>query len=173
MLMNLETQSMLEEIQKSFGFVPNALEAMSAEPALLKAYVGIEALLPVCSLTIIEQELVMLTVSVVNNCEYCVAAHSLTSKILSSEQVDSLRIHQVLGDFKLQRLRETTEQIVRQQGHLSEQQLSEFLNAGYSRSQLLAIVLIISFKTIANYSNNINAPELDHVFLSKKWEITS
>ncbi|MBE9033593.1 carboxymuconolactone decarboxylase family protein [aff. Roholtiella sp. LEGE 12411] len=171
--MNLQTQSILEQIQKSFGFVPNALQAMSAEPALLKAYVDTEALLPLCSLNIIEQELVMLTVSVVNECGYCVAAHSLASKILSSEQVDSLRNRQVLSDLKLQTLRETTEQIVLQQGRLSEQQLSKFLNVGYSRSQLLAIVLIVAFKTIANYSNHINAPELDHVFMSKRWEITS
>ncbi|NEO41276.1 MAG: carboxymuconolactone decarboxylase family protein [Moorea sp. SIOASIH] len=171
--MTLEAETILEQIRQSIGIVPNALQAMSEEPSLLKAYTELEALLTHCSLSNVEQELVILTISVANECEYCVAAHSVASKKISADQIHLLRNHQPLSDSKLQVLRETTEGMVHQRGHLSEQEISKFIEAGYTHSQLLAIVLIIAFKILTNYSNHINHPDLDNVFMDQKWQVTA
>jgi len=67
---------LLEAAKKKYNFVPNILAVMASEPPLLEAYMSLSSLFERSSLTPIERQLVLLTVSQANGCQYCMAAHS-------------------------------------------------------------------------------------------------
>jgi AhpD family alkylhydroperoxidase len=66
----------LEAAKERFGFLPNLLGEFAAAPPALEAYVTLNGLLEKTSLSPVEQQLVLLAVSVANGCDYCVAAHT-------------------------------------------------------------------------------------------------
>ncbi|MBU6529307.1 carboxymuconolactone decarboxylase family protein (plasmid) [Methylocystis sp. MJC1] len=63
----------LTTIEKGFGFIPNMLGAMAGAPAVLEAYQTGGALFDKTSLNATERQIVMLTTSAENGCEYCMA----------------------------------------------------------------------------------------------------
>ena len=65
-----------------------------------------------------------------------------------------------LKDSRLESLRKTVDAIVENRGWISEQQVQEFLTNGYTRAQLLDIVVGVSMKTLSNYVNHVSDPPL-------------
>jgi len=60
--------------------------------------------------------------------------------------------------------------MVNKRGLPTEEDVNVFLNAGYTESHVLSIILAISIKTISNYTNHIFHTELDTVFKSREWK---
>ena len=60
----------LEGTKKAFGFIPNLLAAMAEAPALAEAYVKVSKLYDGTSFSPVERQVVLLTVSFENECEY-------------------------------------------------------------------------------------------------------
>jgi AhpD family alkylhydroperoxidase len=76
----------LTTIEKGFGFIPNMLGAMAGAPAVLEAYQTGGALFDKTSFNATERQIVMLTTSAENRCEYCMGAHSALS---ATQKVDA------------------------------------------------------------------------------------
>lgn len=101
------SKPLLEDAQKRLGFVPNLYAGLAESPAALKAYLGLANSFGETQLSVLEQNIVWLTVSVANRCEFCVAAHSFIAKMMAkadSALVSALRDGQDLNDPKLQAL---------------------------------------------------------------------
>ena len=60
----------LEATKKAYGFVPNLLAAMAQAPELIKAYTNISKLYDGTSFSPVEKQVVLLTASFENECEY-------------------------------------------------------------------------------------------------------
>jgi AhpD family alkylhydroperoxidase len=72
----------LQAAQKQYGLVPNMYARMANLPGVLSTYLhGYEAYRKQSGFTPPEQEVVLLTISRENNCEYCVAAHSMVARV--------------------------------------------------------------------------------------------
>lgn len=157
--------------QKAFGFVPNLLAVMSEAPALVKAYTTLARIFDESSLTPSERQTVLLTVSYENNCEYCVAAHSVIAGMqkVPPEVVDAIRRGVAIADPKLEALRRFVAAIVNSRGWPSQQDIEAFVAAGYGRQQILEVVLGIGFKTLSNYTNHISETPLDAAFAPATW----
>jgi alkylhydroperoxidase family enzyme len=52
-------------------------------------------------------------------------------------------------------------QIVDKRGWLSDADVQAFLNQGYSRSQLLDVMVGVSMKTLSNYINHLTGPPIE------------
>lgn len=76
----------------------------------------------------------------------------------------ALRDQAPLGDDKLEVLSDTTLEIVRRRGHLSDEQSKTFFAAGYSQQNLLNIILALSQKVMSNYVNLLADTPLDDAF---------
>lgn len=102
---NSAVKSTLENAKKNLGFVPNMYLNMANAPALLKSYLQTYALFRNESdFTAIEQEVIFLTISRENNCEYCIAAHSVIADNMSRvplEVTDAIRNDGVINDTRL------------------------------------------------------------------------
>lgn len=168
---NLETapdasKEMLASSQKNAGFIPNMHAIMAESPVMLKAYKEIGKIFSESSFTTIEQEVIEMTVNQVNRCTYCVAAHSYFGRLskFPEDILMALIENKPLHDSKLQTLRLFTKAVVEKRGWVSQDEIEIFISAGYSKEQLLELIVGVAHKTISNYLNHITETPIDEQF---------
>lgn len=166
-------RSALEAAQKRLGFVPNMYANMANSPGVLQTYLqGYDLFRQESGFTPPEQEVVFLTISSFNGCSYCVAAHSMIAERMSMVPppvLESLRQGWPMPDRKLQALGAFTRIMLERRGRPTQDQLTEFLAAGYSERQVLEVILAIAVKTLSNYSNHVFGTPVDAAFAGYGW----
>ena len=166
------SRPMLEGAKKAYGAVPNLLGVMAEAPALLEAYITIGQIFEKSSFTPTERQIVLIAVSALNQCEYCVAAHSVIASMqeVPRDVVDAIREGRPIADAKLEALRTFAAAVVAHRGFVADDEVQAFLDAGYSRPQVLEVILGVGMKTLSNYTNHIAGTELDSAFSSRAWK---
>ncbi|TAN56589.1 MAG: carboxymuconolactone decarboxylase family protein [Rhodospirillales bacterium] len=157
--------------QKAFGFLPNLLGVMAEAPSLVKAYAALIGLFEETSLSPAERQTVLLAASYENNCDYCIAAHSVIAGMqkVPADVIDAIRDNRPIPDRKLEALRRFTTAVVSSRGWPSQAETSAFLSAGYEKRQILEVVLGVGFKTLSNYTTHITHTPLDQAFAKAEW----
>lgn len=166
------SKELLRMVESKFGFTPNLTRILAEAPAALEAYLTLGRLLEQSSLTPHEQEVVILTISLENQCEYCIAVHTAVAKIkkLDPRVLEALRAGDVIPDARLQALSRFTAAVVRQRGQVPPGALRAFFLAGFTRQQVLEIVVATSLKVLSNYANLLAETPLDAAFAPHAWE---
>ncbi len=163
-----EAHALLAGAKAKLGFVPNMYGYMANLPPVLATYLtSYDAFRTQTGFTPAEQETVFLTISRVNGCTYCTAAHSMLADKKSGVPADSLaalRAGSDLPDVKLQAVASFTEAMVLSRGNPGKAAVDAFLAAGYGEQQVLGIVLAIACKTLSNYVNHLAGTPVDAVF---------
>ena len=170
-----ETQKELLTItRKEYKMIPNMYRAMANQPALMKSYMdAYKGFRTHSNFSSVEQEVVFLTISVENNCSYCMAAHSIIADLVSKVPpniTDAIRTGAEIPDAKLKSLQEFTSIMLNKRGNPSEEDVRLFFENGYNEKHILDIILAISIKTISNYTNHIFHTEIDSVFKIREWK---
>ncbi len=179
-LTQLETEAaepaareVLDATKKAFGFVPNMYGAMANSPALLDSYVhSYDQFRQGSAFTPPEQEVVLLTISVENECLYCAAAHSFLADAVSKvpeEVTDAIRSGQTIPDQRLAALARFTAAMVETKGRPHPDEISGFLAAGFEERHVLSVILAIAVKTLSNYTNHFFDTDVDSTFASRTW----
>ncbi len=168
-----EAKPLLEAAQKQIGMIPNMYARMAQMPGLLSTYLhGYELFRAQSGLTSVEQEVVLLTISRENGCEYCMAAHSMVGKAMSKvppSVLDAVRAGAPIADARLQALAEFTKAMVDKRGNPTDADVAPFLTAGFNERQLLAVILAIGVKILSNYANHVFHTPVDAAFASFAW----
>jgi uncharacterized peroxidase-related enzyme len=165
-----KSRPLLEDVQKSFKFIPNLFGVFANSPTLLEGYMGLEKTFDKGTLSAVERQIVLLSASVENRCGYCIAAHSTVLKAfmhVPAEVVSAVRANEPVSDPKLEALIALTKEIVLERGHVSEQVMDNFLAAGYRKDQVLEVLIGVALKTMSNYLDHISHTELDPAFQSE------
>jgi uncharacterized peroxidase-related enzyme len=147
----------LGDVKKTWGFVP-ALHGMLAEsPAALKAYDAVFMLASQTDLTSAEQQVVFLAVSVFHECAYCVAGHTYLGRMAKLDEgaLQALRNSSPIADLRLQALRVFAETVVRERGFASDAAVDAFISAGFTRANVMDLLVIIAAKSMSNYANHL------------------
>jgi uncharacterized peroxidase-related enzyme len=164
----------LESAKQKMGMIPNMYSYMANAPGLLETYrVGYELFRQGSGFTAVEQEVVFLSISFENGCEYCMAAHSFLADVQSkvpTAVTEALRNGADIPDPKLRALSRFTRIMVRKRGVPKQADLDLFRAEGYSDAQVLQIILAIGVKTLSNYTNHVCGTELDTPFRAKLWK---
>lgn len=167
------TKEVLEAGKKSAGGIPNMYAGMANAPALLDTYLhGYQLFRRESGFTAAEQELIFLSIARVNECTYCVAAHTFLAGAVSKtpeQAVQAVRNDSPIDDAKLAALSAFTQTMVSSRGKPTPDQLAAFLAAGYTENNVLEIILAIAVKTISNYANHVLHTPVDAMFLSQAW----
>lgn len=110
--------------------------------------------------------------SLANDCRYCVAAHTfgLKSAGLAGEEIEALRNGRPPADRRLEALRTFAKAVVTRRGRVSQDELQQFLAAGYAREQVFEVLVGVAMKTLSNYTNHIAGTSLDEPLQSFAWE---
>ncbi len=167
-----EAKETLKQVQSAFGFVPNLMGVFANSPETLKAYLNVSELFEATSFSPTEQQVVLLTASYENTCDYCVAAHTVISGMqkVSDDVVNAIRNGETLQDEKLEALRQFTAEVTRERGNPTQEAKDRFHGAGYTAQNGLEVILGVTQKTLSNYVNHIAKTPLDDAFASAKWE---
>jgi alkylhydroperoxidase family enzyme len=80
-----------------------------------------------------------------------------------------MRNGEPLQDSKLQALRYFTQRMVQARGWVTEDEIETFMKAGYTKQQVLEVILGIAVKVIHNYTNHIAQTPLDNAFERYAW----
>ena len=166
-----ESHALLDEAKAHYGFVPNAIGAMAESPAVLEAYLTLEGLLARTDFSEAERHVMLLAITREYECSYCVAAHSAFAKMagLPPEEVEHLRRDQPLDDPRLEKLHRFAAKAVASHGEVSDADIQGVLDAGFSRRQVLEVLLLIANKLIAVYANRIMGTDLDAALQGESW----
>jgi len=161
-----DSKGVLAAMHNKFGFDLNLFAKLATSSKTLKAYTGVNEIFARSSFSPLEQQVVLLSVSHYNGCDYCVAAHTTGSLAggLLEEVIRAAAGGTTIGDTKLEALRQFTHKMVDQRGVLQEGELEAFLAAGYTPENALEVITGIALKTISNYANHIMDTPLDEPF---------
>lgn len=166
-------KSILEGVIKTFGMVPNMYANMIGSPGLLETYLfGYDIFRKESGFTSVEQEVIFLTLSYENACDYCMSAHSFIADKMSKVPTDvtnAIRNGSEIEDPKLRELSSFTSEMFLTRGRPSAEAVNSFFEAGYDERKVLEIILALAVKTLSNYSNHVSAPELDDMFKERAW----
>lgn len=99
------------------------------------------------------------------------AAHSTFAKMsgTSEDDLKALRAGKSPSDSRLQAVSTLARQVLRSKGHLTEEDIQSFLKAGFTKVQLLEVIVAISMTAIANYAHNIAKTPVDEAFKPQAW----
>ncbi|MFZ5503402.1 MAG: carboxymuconolactone decarboxylase family protein [Pseudomonadota bacterium] len=164
----------LDAALKGLGFIPNLYAHLAESPSTLQAYKQLGALFEQSAFTPEEQQIVLIAVSIENDCEYCVAAHSFIARNMlkvPSATIAALRDDLSLPDPKLNALALLARAVVRERGWVGDsQELIDFFAAGYTAQHALEVVLGVTMKTLSNYANHLTDTPLDKAFAGEAWQ---
>lgn len=167
-------KGILEGIKSKMGAVPNLFKMMANNPSLLDAYTKADDTFRNNSgFTSQEQEVILLSVAVYNECTYCVAAHSFIAKNqsnVSAEVLEALRSQKDLPDAKLNALSKFAVSVVKERGYPSDKATKTLKDAGYTDEHIAGVITGVGMKTMSNYINHIAKTEVDGMFADFKWE---
>ncbi len=168
-------RTIFAETSAAYGFVPNLYCRLGILPPLLETYLaGYSGFRGQAGFTPAEQELVFLVISVGNDCGYCVAAHSMVADTMSklpAEVTAAIRSGRSIPDEKLAALAAFTRVMLLTCGRPTPADAKAFLDAKYTETHILGILLALAVKTISNYANHLFRTPLDAAFASHAWPI--
>ena len=154
-----QTKEVMDWYQQNFGFVPNLAGVMAESPALLRTYWQSQNnLTELGALTAPENNIVQMAIAVENECQYCVAGHTMAGKVFfgsSEEELNALRNESSLPEAKFDALRAFAVDVYNSKGRVTDEQLAAFYDAGYNRQQALDVVANVAAKVMTNYTNQI------------------
>lgn len=166
-------KSILTEQKNNFGFLPNMYTNMANAPSLLKMYLnGYRLFREEATFSPVEQEVVFLTISRENGCDYCVGAHSMIADKMSGvpgHVTEAIRNNTAIDDAKLKALHDFVVTMLNKRGVPTRDDVENFLAAGYTEQQMLEVIVAIAVKTLSNYNNHLFHTQLDDVFADYTW----
>ena len=157
--------------KRKFGFVPNMIGVLAESPATLDGLQALHGAFEQSSFNPKERELLLLAVSTVNGCTYCVPAHSAAAKAAgqSDDVIEAFREGKPIADARLAALHAFATAVVEKRGRVSEAEVDAFIDAGFTKAQVLEVVLGASLMTLTNYTNHIANVPLDAAFEPFRW----
>lgn len=167
-----ESVALIEQSQKSFGMVPNLHKVLAEAPATYEAYNATFGLfMKNTTLSPLEQQVVFMTANFENNCHYCVPGHSwmMHAAKMPEAVIEALREGTEMPDPKLQALHDFAKGLLDQRGHIGDQALQAFLDAGYNKRQALEVLTGLAAKLISNFTNALAHTEPDQAFQAYAW----
>ncbi|MET8229554.1 carboxymuconolactone decarboxylase family protein [Micromonospora sp. NPDC005298] len=162
----------VETVRGRFGWLPTPVALMAESPQLLAGFLTASAGFDQTALTPLEREVVILTVSTSNECHFCVALHTgkLTQLDADTELINALRAGTVLPEPRLEALRRFTLAMLDHRGAVPDDELDDFLTAGYQPRHALDVVLGIGAYTLSTFANRLTRAPLDPPLAAHAWQ---
>ncbi|MEL7447599.1 MAG: carboxymuconolactone decarboxylase family protein [Pseudomonadota bacterium] len=166
-----ESKALLADSRKAYGMVPGLHAVMAEAPGLLDGYKQLHELFANSSFDNDELTVVWQSINVEHACHYCVPAHTAIAKSMgvADEVSNALRDQAPLPNARLEALRTFTLTVVRNRGNVDDQAVQAFLDAGFTRRQILEVVLGVAQKVMSNYTNHLAQTPVDAPFRQFDW----
>lgn len=144
-------QALFDALKSQLGFVPNLYATLAHSENALGTYLALQS--AKSSLSVKEREVINLVVSQVNECRYCLAAHTAIGKIVgfADAQIIEIRKGRATFDAKLDALAQLVRSIAVNRGKADGILLERFFAVGYTEGNLVDAIVVIGDKIVTNY----------------------
>jgi len=104
-----------------------------------------------------------LVVSQVNDCEYCLAAHTAVGKMVgfTDAQILEIRTGRAAFDPKLDALARFVREVTENRGHVGAASTDAFLEGGWTQGNLVDVMMVVGDKIISNYLHGVTKVPVD------------
>jgi uncharacterized peroxidase-related enzyme len=156
-------QPILEAVKKQLGVVPNMFRLIANSPAALEGYAGLSGALNKGTLPLPTRERIALAVAEENGCNYCLSAHTYLGKHLAKLDDGEITLNRrgASHDARADAAVRFAVKLVRERGHIGEEDLRAVKAAGYDDAQVIEIVLHVALNTWTNFINIAGATDID------------
>lgn len=154
-------QQLFDALKGKLGFVPNLYATLAHSENALGTYLTLQS--SKSSINAKAREVVNLVVSQVNECEYCLAAHTALGKMngFNDDQILEIRTGHAGFDPKLDALAVLTRSITENRGKADAAALDAFFAAGWTQENLVDVIVTIGDKIITNYLHRTTEVPVD------------
>jgi uncharacterized peroxidase-related enzyme len=140
----------------------NIFKSMATSRAVLEMYLSASGALNHATLSAREREMIQLAIGQANNCGYCSAAHTAISHGMGMADAQIIEARKgAMVDSKLNALVKFALNIHEKRGTVSDNDVQQFLAAGYTQAQIGEVVACYSLAIFTNYFNHVNDTPLD------------
>ena len=156
-----ENQAIFDNLKKMLSFVPNLYATFAHSATALGTYLALQN--AKSSLNARQREVVNLVVSQVNDCEYCLAAHTAVGKTVgfTEPQILEIRTGRATFDPKLDALARFVRDVAEKRGHVPAATTEAFLEGGWTQGHLVDVMMAIGDKIISNYLHSVTKIPVD------------
>ena len=143
-------------IEKKLGVVPNMMRTMGNSVAVLNGYLSFGDALSQSKIGAKLGEQIALAVAEVDQCEYCLSAHTyIGGKLLKiDESILSSSRQANTGNQKTDAALTFAQTLVRKKGLVNDEDVRKIFDAGYSEGEVAEIIAHTAINIFTNYFNN-------------------
>lgn len=156
-------QPLLQAVNKQLGTVPNLFRLVANSPAALEGYLGLSGALSKGTLPAPTRERIALAVAEINGCSYCLSAHTYLGKNLAKLDDAEVTANRsgTSNDPKAAAAVQFAVAVVKNRGHIADNDLQAVRDAGYTDAQIIEIVQHVALNTWTNYLNEVAKTDVD------------
>ena len=156
------TKELLNSVKQKFGMAPNITRVMANSPAVLEGYLSFSGALAGGTLDQKLRERIAIAVASVNQCDYCLAAHTSAGKMmgLSREELTAAQQSKSGGEKESIAMRFATK-LVRERGWVGDEDVNALRQAGFDDGQIIEIIGTTALNIFTNYFNHVAETEID------------
>jgi uncharacterized peroxidase-related enzyme len=157
-----EQKKVLEGIKARLGMLPNIYATLAHSPSTLGSMLAYSSGLKKGALSPREIESIALAVAQKNQCDYCLAAHTVMGKgagLLPAEMLDVRQGRS--ADKKMDALVKLAVELTDSQGLPSKVTVRNFYQAGYDDGALVEVIAWVAYNIFTNYINHVAGTDID------------
>ena len=157
-----KTKTLMDEVQQTFGMVPNTVRVMAGSPAVLESFLAFTRAMGGAGIGDRLSSQVKLSTSEANSCDYCTAILCAVAPAagLTADDIVAGRTGQSDDQHTAAAL-SFAAAVLANSGRVSDDQLRAVRQAGFSDSAIVEIVASVVLGCFTNFLNNVADTELD------------
>ena len=166
-----KSKPLLELFTGAMGFVPNLAGAIANSSVLANSLLGVFQNVHSGNLSEAEVQVLLLTNAVTNSSSWAVAFHTALGlkQGLDAADVQAIRERQLPKQQRYAALSRLAKTLIEKRGHLSDDDLTTFLEAGFDKEDVLEVIGVVAASTITNYSGTVTHPPLEEFLKEYAW----
>lgn len=155
-------KELLDATKAQLGRVPNLYASMAQSPTALDSYLAFRGTLGKGVLNVAMRERIALLTAAINDCGYCVAAHTFRgAKVgLSADELAATQKSQAEDPKHTAALR-FVDRLLQNRGSIADGDFANMKSHGWSDEEIGEIVAHVALNVFSNYFNHVAAPALD------------
>jgi AhpD family alkylhydroperoxidase len=162
----------LEQLQAAFGVIPNVAATMSNSPVLINGLVGLFGVVHGGTFTEAQIQILLLTNAVINECAWAVAFHTALAlkEGIDPTDVQAIRERRLPREGTQAALSLLARTLIEKRGRLDDQDIAQFVGAGFERNLVLEVIAVVAASTITNYTGSVTRTPLESALQAHAWQ---
>ena len=151
------SRPLIESTVQHLGHLPDAVAKLAESPEMLGGFLQASHLFEASTLDPLAREVVVMIIAARNDCRVCLAMHTGRLRQLEAEAslIAALRTGTPPADQRLAALHEFTLRVLATAGEVPDDEMAEFLAAGFTTRNALEVVLGIGTYTMSTLANRL------------------